>query len=71
MIEALKMLGITILVSCSVFIAGMTIFIVKQMKWESNLKNYKAKDNGYVVNPYGFLLTTPKQLLDELQGKEM
>ena len=70
LVEILKLFGICMLIPCIAFVITLSLYMFKQVKWESNLKRYKISALGYVQNPQGFLLTTPKELLEELQGYE-
>ena len=66
----IKILGGIILFTTASFSIFLFAYMHKQVKWESGLKNYKISALGYVVNPQGFILTTPRELLEELQGVE-
>ena len=70
LVTILKCFGICMLIPCFAFVITLSLYMFKQVKWESNLKRYKISALGYVQNPQGFLLTTPKELLEELQGYE-
>ena len=70
LITILKCFGICMLIPCFAFVVTLSLFMFKQIKWDTNLKHYKISALGYVQNPQGFLLTTPKELLEELQGVE-
>ena len=70
LITILKCFGICMLIPCIAFAITLSLYMFKQVKWESNLKRYKISALGYVQNPQGFVLTTPKELLEELQGYE-
>ncbi len=52
------------------FAFSLTVAIFKQIRWESNLKRYRIKGPGEVVNPQGFVITSPSHLLEELKGIE-
>lgn len=60
----------SIFIMCSCFAWSMVAYIIKYIKWDKQLKRYKVKPTGEVVNPQGFVLVNPKQLLDELRGIE-
>ena len=70
LVTILKLFGVCMLIPCFAFAVTLSLYMVKQVKWESNLKRYKISALGYVQNPQGFLITTPKELLEELQGVE-
>lgn len=70
LLTILKAFGWIIVFTTGSFALFMFLYMKKQIKWESTLKNYTISALGYVQNPQGFLLTTPKELLEELQGVE-
>ena len=70
MVNALLFVGMSVLMIIALFVATMTIYLIKQARWETNLKRYKIGSMGNVINPQGFELTTPAELLDELIGIE-
>ena len=67
---AVKLFGISALTMCSVTCIAMTVYVLKQIKWESELKRYKRGALGGVINRQGHQIFTATELLDELMGIE-
>ena len=65
----LKIIGWCIVIPAVAFAAVLTLYMLKQIRWETNLKRYRKGQLG-VYNPQGVLITTPEELLDELKGIE-
>ena len=70
MANALLFIGICISAGVAVFITSMVLYLLKEAKWESELKRYKANEDGSVTDKHGFRITKPSDLLKELQGFE-
>lgn len=68
-IKALEVMFWAVAVCVVSITSVMVIYVLKQARWESNLKRYKKGQLG-VYNAQGHLITTPEELLDELQGIE-
>ena len=70
MINLLLFTGLCITSAVAVFVTAMVLYLLKEAKWESNLKRFKVRDDGTVLDPYGFVIEKPSDLLKELQGIE-
>ena len=70
MINGLLFVGLCITAAVAVFVTSMVLYLLKEAKWESELKRYKANDDGSVTDKNGFRITKPGDLLRELQGIE-
>lgn len=70
MINGLLFVGLCITAGVAVFVTSMVLYLLKEAKWESELKRYKANDDGTVTDKNGFRITKPSDLLKELQGIE-
>lgn len=70
MITALKLFGISALTATSVVAISMAVYVLKQVKWESDLKRYRKGALGGVINKQGHQIFTAEELLDELMGIE-
>ena len=70
MINGLLFVGLCITAAVAVFVTSMVLYLLKEAKWESNLKRFKARDDGTVLDPYGFVIEKPSDLLKQLQGIE-
>ena len=70
LLTILKLFGVCMLIPCFAFAVTLSLYMVKQVKWESNLKHYRKGALGSVINPQGFTLSHASELLDELQGFE-
>ena len=69
-LTAVKLFGVCALTMCSVTCISMTVYVLKQIKWESDLKKYKRGALGGVINRQGHQIFTATELLDELMGIE-
>ena len=67
-INLLLFTGLCIASAVAVFVTAMVLYLLKEAKWESNLKRYTI-DGDSVINPQGFEINA-RQLLEELQGIE-
>ena len=70
MINLLLFTGLCIASAVAVFVTAMVLYLLKEAKWESNLKRFTARDDGTVLDPYGFIIEKPSDLLKQLQGIE-
>ena len=62
--------AVCLLVPGITFAALLSISMIKQLRWESNLNRYHIKAPGEVVNPQGVVITSASHLLNELKGIE-
>ena len=69
-VNALLFMGFCAIVIVSVFVTVMSIYLLKQAKWESELKRFKENEDGTVTDKHGFIIAKPSDLLKELQGIE-
>ena len=70
MINGLLFVGLCITAAVAVFVTFMVLYLLKEAKWESELKRYKSNEDGSVTDKNGFRITKPSDLLKELQGIE-
>ena len=68
MINGLLFVGLCITAGVAVFVTSMVLYLLKEAKWESNLKRYTI-DGDSVINPYGYEINA-RQLLEELMDIE-
>ena len=68
MSSILKVIGWSIAGCFVVCASAVSIYVIKQMHTESVLKQFKKGQLG-VYNKHGGIITTPQELLDELQGE--
>ena len=68
-IKALAVILWAIAICTVSIVAIMVVYVLKQARWEANLKRYRIGQLG-VINPQGHMITTPEELLKELQGIE-
>ena len=68
LVEALGWIAVLVAIGVGVFVAVMSIYLIKNARWEANLSRYTI-DGDSVINPYGFEINA-RQLLEELKGIE-
>ena len=68
LVDALGWIAVLVAIGVGVFVAVMSIYLIKNAKWEANLSRYTI-DGDSVINPYGFEINA-RQLLEELKGIE-
>ena len=68
LVDALGWIAVLVAIGVGVFVAVMFIYLIKNARWETNLKHYTIK-NDKVYNPQGFEVNAVK-LLKELKGIE-
>ena len=68
LVDALGWIAVLVAIGVAVFVAVMSIYLIKNAKWEANLSRYTI-DGDSVINPYGFEINA-RQLLEELKGIE-
>ena len=69
LIVILKIIGWIIVITASMFSAFLFMYMAKQVRWESEIKNYKKNEDGSVTNRQGMRINA-SQLVDELIGVE-
>ena len=69
LIKALAVILWTIAVGTITIVTVMVIYVLKQAKWESELKRYRVFGDN-VINGQGHIIEHPAELLEELQGIE-
>lgn len=68
-IKALAVIMWAIAIGTVTLMSIMIAYVLKQAKWESELKRYTKGQLG-VYDRQGHLIETPQELLDQLQGVE-
>lgn len=69
LIKALAVILWTVAIGVFCIMSTMVIYVLKQARWDANLKRYKV-DGTDVINRQGVRISTPSELLKELQGIE-
>ena len=70
LVDALGYLAVMVAVIVTLFVVVMSIYLIKNARWEANLNRYKASAFGHVINPQGVELLDAVSLLEELKGIE-
>ena len=65
LVDALGWIAVLVAIGVAVFVAVMSIYLIKNAKWEANLSRYTIKENK-VYNPQGFEVNAV-ELLKELK----
>lgn len=68
LVDALAWIGVIVAIGVTIFVTIMTFYLIKQARWETNLKHYTIK-NDKVYDPQGFEVNAV-ELLKELKSIE-
>ena len=65
LVDALALIGFAVGIGVTIFVTIMALYLIKQARWEANLKHYTIK-NDKVYDPQGFEVNAV-ELLKELK----